>query len=230
MTTVTGLHKADITLRKTREANIAYGSKILKDDLPDRGPYMGAWILLIKKQPEVGKYIFVDSSAVNQWVHKVNASWPENDDPFTQENLLNREDNQVQDLIYQIKRFAAIIHWEKVANRLITLFKDAKEEDPTSLGISVGSLRNFYNFIRLYSNLKSPTISLTPDNNIYASWRVNQKTVFSIHFLPLGDVRFVIFKPNDRHPERQIRISGTTTTDILKATVAHHGVWDWISA
>ncbi len=33
----------------------------------------------------------------------------------------------------------------------------------------------------------------------------------------------------DRHPERQIRISGTATTDILMETVPPDGLWDWIA-
>jgi hypothetical protein len=116
-----------------------------------------------------------------------------------------------------------------LANKLLTLFNDAKEDDPASLGIAVGSFRNFYNFFQLHTNLKCPTISLTPDYNIYASWRSDQKRVFSVHFLPNGDVHFVMFKPNNRHPERQIRISGTATTDILMETVAPYAVQDWIS-
>ena len=109
------------------------------------------------------------------------------------------------------------------------MFKDAKEEDPDSLGIAAGSLRNFYYFLHLHTNLKRPAISLTPDYNIYASWRGERNRVFSVHFLPNGDVRFVIFKPNDRHPGRQIRLSGIATSDILMETVAPDGVSDWIS-
>jgi hypothetical protein len=156
-------------------------------------------------------------------------AWPDKKDPFTQADLLDSEEDQIQQLIYQIKTSPIILYRERIANRLVTLFNDAKEEDFTSGGIAIGSLRNFYNFFQLHTDLKCPTISLTPDNNIYASWRVDQKKVFSVLFLPNGDTRFVIFKPNDLHPERQIRISGTTTTDMLKAGVAPHGVWDWIS-
>jgi hypothetical protein len=155
--------------------------------------------------------------------------WPDKKDPSTQADLLDNEEDQIQQLIYQIKTSPIILYRERIANRLVTLFNDAKEEDFTSGGIAIGSLRNFYNFFQLHTDLKCPTISLTPDNNIYASWRVDQKKVFSVLFLPNGDTRFVIFKPNDLHPERQIRISGTTTTDMLKAGVAPHGVWDWIS-
>jgi hypothetical protein len=144
-------------------------------------------------------------------------------------DLLDSEEVQVQELILRVKTSSSIPYRKNLANRLLTLFNDAKEEDPASLGIAVGSFRNFYNFLHLHTNLKCPTISLTPDYNIYASWRDEENRVFSVHFLPNGDARFVIFKPNDRHPERQIRISGSATTDILMETVSPYGAWDWIS-
>jgi len=156
--------------------------------------------------------------------------WLEKKDPFTQEDLLDNEEDQLQDLIFRIRTSPCISCRESLASRLLTLLNDAKEEeDFPGVGIAVGSLLNFYNFFQLYANLKCPTISLTPENDVYASWRVDQKKVFSVLFLPNGDTRFVIFKPNHLHPERQTRISGTTTTDMLKAEVAPHGVWDWIS-
>ena len=154
---------------------------------------------------------------------------PENQDPITQTTLLTREEDQVKELIFRIKRSKSICYRESLANRLLILFNDAKEEDPACLGIAAKSLRNFNNFIYLHANLKCPTISLTPDYNIYASWRDEQNRVFSIHFLPNADVRFVIFKPNDRHPQRKIRISGAATTDILMETVTPYGIGDWIS-
>jgi hypothetical protein len=154
---------------------------------------------------------------------------PENQDPITQTTLLKREEDQVQELIFRIKRSKSICYRESLANRLLTLFNDAKEEDPDCLGIAAKSLRNFNNFLHLNTNLKCPTISLTPDYNIYASWRDEQNRVFSIHFLPNADVRFVIFKPNDRHPKRKIRISGLATIDVLMETVTPYGIADWIS-
>jgi hypothetical protein len=50
-----------------------------------------------------------------------------------------------------------------------------------------------------------------------------------VHFLANGDVHFVIFKPNYRHLERQIRISGIATTDTLMETAAPDGSLDWIA-
>ncbi|MBW2680968.1 MAG: hypothetical protein JRD01_09545, partial [Deltaproteobacteria bacterium] len=138
-------------------------------------------------------------------------------------------EDQVQELIFFFFFSKSICYREGLANRLLSLFNDAKEEDPDCLGIAAKSLRNFNNFLHLNTNLKCPTISLTPDYNIYASWKGEQGRVFSLHFLPNEDVRFVIFKPNDRHPERKIRVSGIATTDVLMETVMSYRIEEWIS-
>jgi len=214
--------------KAAQEAAIIYGNKFIINDFPISDPYTGA-SLLPQKSQTVPIFKFWTKPDVIQEDRKA-LDWPENEDPFTQTDLLDKEDDQVQELIFRIRKSISIHYHENLANRLFTLFNDAKEEDSASLGISVGSLRNFYNFFRLHTNLKCPTISLTPDYNIYASWRGEQNRVFSVHFLPNWDARFVIFKPNDKHPERKIRLSGTATTDTLIKTVESSGVWDWISA
>lgn len=156
---------------------------------------------------------------------------PEKEDPFTQADILDTEDYQVQDLILRFRTLPFITYHERLVKRLFTLFNDAREEGPVSLGISVGSLRNFYNFLYLHTNLKCPAISLTPeDNNIYASWSEGQGKTFSVLFLPNGvDARFVILKPNDKYPEQQITFSGLVTTDILIENVKPYGILDWIT-
>jgi len=213
--------------KAAQEVTIVYGNNFLIDDFPIGGPYIGAYLLPQKPVPKYKFWITPDVFHEGRKAHV--SDWPENEDPYTQENLLNNEEDQVQELIFRIRKLLSISYHESLANRLLTLFNDAKEEDSISLGIAAGSLRNFYNFLQLHTNLKCPTISLTPDYNIYASWRGEQNRVFSVHFLPNGDVRFVIFKPNDRHPGRQIRLSGIATSDILMETVAPDGVSDWIS-
>ncbi len=216
--------------RAAKEAAIIYGNKFLKDDFPISDPYTGA-SLLPQKSQTVPIFKFWTTSDVIQEDRKALISdWPENEDSLTQTDLLNNEEDQVQELIFQIRKSLSITYHESLANRILILFNDAKEEDPDCLGIAAESLRNFYNFFRLHTNLKCPTISLTPDYNIYASWRGEQNRVFSVHFLPNVDARFVIFKPNDKHPEHKIRLSGTATTDTLIKTVESSGVWDWISA
>jgi len=213
--------------KAVQEAAIIYGNKFLRDDFPTNDPDIGS---LLQKPQTDRKFNFWITPAVVREDQKARINdWSENKDPHTQANLLSNVEDQVQELIFQIRKSLSITCRESLAHRLLTLFNDAKEEDSASLGISVGSIRNFFNFFRLHTNLKCPTISLTPDYNIYASWRGEQNRVFSVHFLPNGDTRFVIFKPNDRHPGRQIRLSGIATTDVLMETVVPDSVSDWIS-
>ncbi len=213
-----------------QETSIAYSDEFLIDRPPREQPNSGAgnlenilqsWRLVTKPM----RFLAEDQEHAEFFI----TGWPEKKDPFTQADLLNDEEKKVQELIFRTRTSISIPYRESLANRLLTLFNDAKEEDPASCGIAVESLRNFYSFLRSHTNLKCPIISLTPDNNIYASWRGEQNRVFSVHFLTSGDVHFVIFKPNYMHPERQIRISGTATADTLMETVTRDGLWDWIA-
>ena len=215
--------------KEAQELAIIYGNQFLRDDSPISDPYIGTWSLLQKPRTVPKSKFWIPPSKARKDQNSLISDWPENEDPFTQADLLNNEEDQVQELIFQIRKSLSITYHESLANRILILFNDAKEKAPDCLGIAAESLRNFYNFFRLHTNLKRPTISLTPGYNIYASWRGEQNRVFSVHFLPNGDTRFVIFKPNDKHPERKIRLFGTATTDILKKTVESSGVWDWIS-
>lgn len=169
--------------------------------------------------------IFDDTATVDQSRHKFSIYCRDN--AFTQVELLNTQDEQVQDLIYQIRKSKIILNHEIIANKLLTLFKIAKEEIPTSLGIAADSLSNFYDFLQLYENIKIPALSLSPDYNIYASWR-SKEQLFSAHFLPNNEIRFVLFKPNKRHPKRKIRISGTATSDTLMEITTPENLNGWV--
>jgi hypothetical protein len=214
-----------------RRGSLAYGDEFLIDTSPSDQPYLGAWEQALKSQQSLSKHRLMYSSCNIPAVKTASQTvlltdWSAGKTPITQVGLLDSEEEQLQELIWQLKISLSIPYSESLAIRLVTLFQEAREEDSISLGISVGSLRNFLNFLKLNINLNYPTISLTPEYNIYSTWRREKNRLFSVHFLPNGDARFVIFKPNDRHPERQIRISGMTTTDILTETVAPYGIWD----
>ena len=211
-------------------ARIAYVDEAIEDDFPGDYQDSGEWNIMLQEPPTPDAY-YISTALVNQEESGTLISfWPGNENPITQPDLLKSEEDQVQELIFQIKRLISIPYKDNLANKLLTLFNDAKEEDPDSLGMSAGSLRSFTNFILSHTNLKCPTISLTPDYNIYASWRCEQNRVFSVHFFPNGDARFVIFKPNNRHPERITRISGVATADILMETVViPNRIEEWIS-
>jgi hypothetical protein len=150
------------------------------------------------------------------------------DNPQTQPATLDSKDVQVQELIYRFRKLCSIPYCQRLAERLLSLFNDAKEEDPSSLGIAAGSLHDFYYFLRLHNNLKYPSIFLTPDENIYASWKSGRNRVFSVKFLSNNEVRFVIFKPNKNYPEHTVRFYGTATADTLMDEIFTDSL-DWIT-
>ena len=201
--------------------------QLIEDNSPSDRPYTGAWDAwekIISKTAHYKNTAFVDQDEFEPSTTDL----PENQNPITQTTLLKKEEDQVQELIFRIKRSKSICYRKNLADKLLTLFRDAKEEEPDCVGIAANSLRTFSIFLHINTNLKCPTISLTPAYNIYASWRDEQNRLCSIHFLPDMDVRFVVFKPNDRHPERKIRISGATTIDVLMETLKPYGIGDWI--
>ncbi len=176
-------------------------------------------------EPAYQNFEFDNTPTVNQEKSKFSVYWRDN--PSTQAELLSTNDDHVQELIYQIRKSFLISNHESLANKLLALFNIAKEENSSSLGIAVDSLGNFYDFLKLNTNLKNPILSLTPDYNIYASWRA-EKRVFSAHFLQNGDIRFVLFKPNNRNPKHIIRVTGTATSDTLLEIIAPESLNDWV--
>lgn len=213
------------------ESNIAYGESLVKDDLPAKVD-VGVWnfkVLRIPRHKQRPVVYYEITPAVSQEEQDNRISeWVGSKDPETQMDLVDNEEDQTQDLIFRIRTSTSIPYRERLANRLLTLFNDAKEEGPASLGIVFGSLHDFYNFLQLHTNLKYPSITLSPDNNILASWRSKQSQVFNVHFLSNKDVRFVIFKPNKKYPDRKFRFSGAATTDTLMDEIPKD-MLDWIT-
>jgi hypothetical protein len=134
-----------------------------------------------------------------------------------------------EEIIWRAATTLSVRYREKLTIRLSELQKAVQEEELECRGISVGSLHYFVEFLKRNPAIRCPAISVTPDRNIYASWKSGPDRVFSVHFLPDSKVRFVIFCPNDRHPGEAVRISGTATVDVLMSIAVPHGVLDWIS-
>lgn len=81
-----------------------------------------------------------------------------------------------------------------IVKRIEKLKKDLIEEDEGG-EINKSSLKDFANFNELVDDFigESLVISLTPDNNIYASWLLG-KDRYSFHFKGNGDISFVVMK------------------------------------
>lgn len=139
------------------------------------------------------------------------------------------DEESVEEIIWRVRTTLPLPYRVRLASRLGELQKAVQEEELDCRGISVGSLQHFIEFLEAYPALRYPAVSVTPDRNIYGSWKSGSERVFSIHFLPDGEVRFVIFRPNDKHPGQAIRLSGTATVDVVISIAAPHGVLDWVS-
>jgi hypothetical protein len=144
----------------------------------------------------------------------------------TQETRIS-DDESVGEIIWRVATTLPVPYRTKLAVRLSELQNAMQEEDIHSGGITVASLHFFVEFLRSNPVLQCPALSVTPDGNIYASWKPAADRVFSIHFLPDAKVRFVIFRPNDKHLGDVIRLSGIATVDMLMSIAAPHGVLDW---
>jgi hypothetical protein len=214
-----------------QEASITSGDRLVKHDPLANEADAGVWnfkTLMIPRPIQRPVVYYEITPAVGREVQdNLRSEWVGSKDPVTTD-LVDSEEEQVQELIFRFKKFRSIPYHKRLADRLLTLFTYAKEEDPDSLGIAAGSLRDFYDFLYLHDNLKYPSITLSPDNNILASWRGEQNRVFSVHFLSNKDVRFVIFKPIKKYPDRKFRFSGAATIDTLMDEIPKD-MLDWIT-
>ena len=224
----------DEEFKRKQIESIIYGNRSL-----DRTVHQETWACSASNQSNpscervpsnaANKVIYQITSAVNEISYGIHYSTAIAEMIPSQLSLFNVENERIQNLIFQIRMSSVISYRERIATNLLALNDYTKEESPESTGISLGSLQSFYDFIQMHNNLKCPIISLTPDDNIYLSWRGEKNRLFSIHFLPGEEVRFVVFKPNDMHPGKEDRFSGRTTYDTLKEAVTQYLVWDWIS-
>jgi len=149
------------------------------------------------------------------------------EDTATEFLTLEKNENQVADLIWNILSTPSIPDRKIIAKRLFELLQDVKAEETESAGISIGSLRSFYNFLQTDSNLlEKPAIALTPANDIYVSWKDELGSVFSIHFLSTGFVRFaiIVYSPCSDQP---ISLSGLVKAESLVKNVKPWGVLEW---
>ena len=157
--------------------------------------------------------------------------WIEKKNSFTQADLLEAEEDQLQALLLRFKTTlsVSVTFRDQLINRITELLRDIEEDEDKSASISSDSLLTFYSFCYLHSGLKFPDISLTPAGNIYAAWNREQNRVFSILFLSKGTVQFALLEPNKRYPDRQIVLSGELTIDTILDKVKSFNVLSWIT-
>ncbi len=145
------------------------------------------------------------------------------------QNSVTQFDETVEEVIWKALSILRIPERGKLAHRLLEIQKEIQEEnEPICPGISISSLKSFLSFLKSNEDLRYPLMSASPEGNIYASWKREPGYVFSIHFLQEDNVRFVLFRPNEKHARQMIRISGSATTDVVLEIARAHGIRTWV--
>ncbi len=117
----------------------------------------------------------------------------------------------------------------RLAKRLDYLVEASREEYPHQAPMVPESLRDFINYLQSIPNVRYPSVVLTTNGNIRLEWRKARNHHFAVEFLGDGNVRFVVFAQDPKHPERTTRVSGLTSADSLLSIVQPYGVFDWVS-
>ena len=198
-----------------------YGQGIWNDLFEN--PPLGATIESFYLNTGATAYLNTGATAATQDINLKSFMY---EDSSTESRTLEKNEKQADELIWKILDTQSIPDRISISKRLFELLEDVKEEETESAGISIESLRSFYNFLQTHSNLKKPAIALTPINDIYVSWKDELGSVFSINFLSSGFVRFAIIAYSERS-DQPTSLSGLVKTEDLVKNVKPWGVLKW---
>lgn len=146
---------------------------------------------------------------------------------FDKLDALRSDARGVQDLIQAISCHGEYPLGQKLALRLGALL-EAYQEDYEGRALSADSVRGFMMVLSGISGWKLPSITATPAGELYVQWRHGKTHLLSLQFLPTSEVRYVIFQPNLKHPERMDTTSGLTTVDAVIEFVSSLRVEYWV--
>lgn len=147
--------------------------------------------------------------------------------PFDQLAELADDPNKVSEIVTHVRGQSDLAFSSQLADRIDSL-RDALAEEPDETELSPESLRSFLGFLGEERKFNYPDVSISPDGCIRAQWRAAPNRHFAAQFLPSGDVRFVVFLPNRKHPEKVIRLSGMATADELWDKADKLGATKWM--
>ena len=119
---------------------------------------------------------------------------------------------------------------EAIRTRMTSLREMLQEEEGATADLDPDSLRAFVAFLHQAPGVRRPGITLTPEGEVYARWQGQGSRLFAVHFISGEKVRFVISRPNPRHPRLVQRVSGVDAVDTILGTANDAcSVLEWIS-
>jgi hypothetical protein len=136
-------------------------------------------------------------------------------------------EGQIRRQIHSLRRGFQLKYCERLARRLEFLLEAMEEEEKGWTEDSPESLRRMLLFLNNVPSFRYPVVTITPSATFRAQWTADEKRHFAIDFLPSGEVRFVVFSPDPRHPNRIQRISGIMSWENLINVIETYRVHHW---
>ncbi|MCC2652634.1 MAG: hypothetical protein K0Q60_2797 [Microvirga sp.] len=142
---------------------------------------------------------------------------------------LRSPNGQIERQITALRRGGGLLCREGLAERLDFLMSALEEEGEIWADDSPHSLRQMLLFLRAKPELRCPMVTITPSRTFRAQWQAGGNRHLALDFLPDGQVRFVVFSPDPRHPDRVQRVSGIVgRMDVIRA-VEPYKVLRWMT-
>jgi hypothetical protein len=128
-------------------------------------------------------------------------------------------------LMLDLFRHEAYPHAEDVAERLRHLHEIEPEDDEEP--ISLDSVAMLLSFLVPFTSKAQPAITVTPDGNIYATWKAEGGRHCGVEFTPARSAKLVLMVPGDADTGAGIHIAGRMGTSELERTLRLHGIHIW---
>jgi hypothetical protein len=138
-------------------------------------------------------------------------------------------DDSLTELVRSVCHYPKLRYAAKLAERLGNLLEISREEQPEQAPPALASVKSLIAFLATYPELAYPSVVLTQEGNVRIQWRRGRDEHLAVEFLGDGDVRFVIFAPDPKHPYKTIRASGSATVDSVMRLAEPYGVLRWAS-
>ena len=134
--------------------------------------------------------------------------------------------NVKRPLMLELFRNEMYQHAEMVAERLEHL-DELEQEEENEEPISLDSVATFLSFLVAFSSRAEPGITVTPDGNIYATWKAEGGRHCGIEFAPMRAAKLVLMVPGEAETGSGVHIAGMMGSADLERTLRLHGVHAW---
>ncbi len=147
---------------------------------------------------------------------------------FDELQTLRSDESKFRSVLEDLKSKTAIQEREYIADRLATLLEDFQSDSGRSL--DADSLRTFVALLSLYPKLKRPHITADEKGYLFAEWKNEDgKRSLGVLILPMRQIRFVAFRPDESSAVRKKHISGLSSVGQLFKDLSSYDVLTWAS-